>query len=137
VHENSVVADGQSGCTCGFWIPDSWAGAGKRGGVEDHRGAEGAEGYKYAYHSQRTSGVSALGQPKVIGSLPRIPHLRDQIKECSFHQGAPPLYHSVTAYNGAYVHRRLRRRLGARYIRAIRYVQDPPNPIYHAIADPS
>ena len=38
VHEDSGATDGQSGCTCGFWIPDSWAGAGKWGGVEDHRG---------------------------------------------------------------------------------------------------
>ena len=47
LHADSVVADGQSDCKCGFWIPYSWAGAGKRGGVEDHRGAEGD---KYAYH---------------------------------------------------------------------------------------
>ena len=47
LHADRGVADGQSGCKYGFWIPDSWAGAGKWAGVEDHRGAE---GYKYAYH---------------------------------------------------------------------------------------
>ena len=47
MHEDSGVADGMSGCPCGIWIPGSRSGAGKRGGVEDHRGAE---GYKYAYH---------------------------------------------------------------------------------------
>ena len=54
VHANSGVADGQSDCRCGFWIPDSWAGTGKRGGIKDHRGAE---GYKYAYH------LEAMGTP--------------------------------------------------------------------------
>jgi len=48
VHADGGVTDGQSGCTCGFWIQDSWAGTGKRGGIKDHRGAE---GYKHAYHS--------------------------------------------------------------------------------------
>jgi hypothetical protein len=47
VHEYSVVTDGQLGCTCGFWISDSWPGEGKRDGLEDHCGAA---GYKYAYH---------------------------------------------------------------------------------------
>jgi hypothetical protein len=40
VHEDSRVTDGQLGCPCGFWISDSWPGEGKRGGLEDHRGAE-------------------------------------------------------------------------------------------------
>ena len=35
LHEDSGVTDGQSGCTFGLWISDSWPGAGKRGGLED------------------------------------------------------------------------------------------------------
>ena len=50
VHEDSGVSDGQSGCTCGFWISDSWAGA-EEGRIRHPRRAK---GYKYAYHLAET-----------------------------------------------------------------------------------
>ena len=70
LHEDSGVTNGQSACTCGFRIPDSWAGAGKGGGVEDPRGAE---GYKYAYHL-RFPPQSVSGYPYPCGGARLLSH---------------------------------------------------------------
>jgi len=81
VHEDSGVTDRQLGCTCGFWISNSWLGAGTRGGLEDHRGAE---GYKYAYHFYAGITVPiSYQQTRPGGNVAIAPH------KCRTYPGTP------------------------------------------------